>query len=189
MRFLRKSPVPRPMQARVHHPWDQPAAEIPAIVPINTLVLQRSEETAIAITGISAYSAGFEITVTQCFRPGRSASEHLPDMRGERFAALQGVACQVRGQSVHPGPQDSVRGVGGQEPAPAHLAGPGQERRIGAQDGHEPAEEHDLRAEVEACLCGLLDQGVVAALSVQCSRRTSSLCASSGESKMLQASA
>jgi hypothetical protein len=70
MRFFRKSPVPRPRQARVHHPWDQPAAEIPAIVPINTLVLQRSEETAIAITGISAYSAGFEITVTQCFRPG-----------------------------------------------------------------------------------------------------------------------
>src|SRR5260370_26483129 len=35
-------------------------------------------------------------------------------------------------------------GVGEQEPTPPHLAGASQERRIGPQHRHEPAEEHHL---------------------------------------------
>jgi hypothetical protein len=38
-------------------------------VPISTLQFGRSEQTAIAITGMSAYSNGFEIFVTRLIRP------------------------------------------------------------------------------------------------------------------------
>jgi len=42
---------------------------IPAIVPISTLRFDRSEQTAIAITGVSAFSNGFEIFVTRLIPP------------------------------------------------------------------------------------------------------------------------
>jgi hypothetical protein len=70
MRFFRKSPDPEPAPHRVHHPWNPPETEFPAIVPINTLPFDRSEQAAVAITGISAYSQGFEIFVTCLIRPG-----------------------------------------------------------------------------------------------------------------------
>jgi hypothetical protein len=54
----------------VHHPWDPPEAEFPGVVPAGPLMLGRTERAAVAITGISAYSAGFEIFVTARFRPG-----------------------------------------------------------------------------------------------------------------------
>jgi len=38
-------------------------------VPINTLLFDRSEQAAIAITGISAYTNGFEISVTAILHP------------------------------------------------------------------------------------------------------------------------
>lgn len=38
--------------------------------PFNTLRFDRSEQAAIAITGISAYSNGFEIFVTVLIKPG-----------------------------------------------------------------------------------------------------------------------
>jgi len=70
MGLFRKSPPPRPsLQRRVPRPWDPPETEFPAIVPISTLPFDRSEQTAIAITGISAYSNGFEIFVTRLIRP------------------------------------------------------------------------------------------------------------------------
>jgi hypothetical protein len=48
---------PRPaLQPRVPRPWDAPEAEIPDIVPIGTLRFASSEQAAIAIVGISAYS-------------------------------------------------------------------------------------------------------------------------------------
>jgi hypothetical protein len=61
------SPGPEP---RVHHPWDLPVAEFPAVVPSGPLMLGRTERAAVAVTGTSAYSAGFEIFVTARFRPG-----------------------------------------------------------------------------------------------------------------------
>jgi hypothetical protein len=38
-------------------------------VPISTLQFDRSEQTAIAITGVWAYSSGFEFFVTRLIRP------------------------------------------------------------------------------------------------------------------------
>ena len=59
-----KSPPPRPaLHHRVPGPWAPPETEFPAIVPISTLLFGRPGQTAIAITGMSAYSNGFEIFV------------------------------------------------------------------------------------------------------------------------------
>lgn len=70
MGLFRKSPPPRPaLQRRVPRPWDPPETEFPAIVPISTLQFGRSAQTATAITGMSAYSNGFEILVTRVIRP------------------------------------------------------------------------------------------------------------------------
>lgn len=71
MRFFRKSPPPWPtLQRRVPRPWDPPESEFPGIVPIDTLQFAPSEQAAVAITGISAYTNGFEIFVTRLLRPG-----------------------------------------------------------------------------------------------------------------------
>jgi hypothetical protein len=56
-----------PQEAR---PWNPPETEFPAIVPTGTLLLGRSERAAVAITGIWAYSGGFEFFVTRIIRPG-----------------------------------------------------------------------------------------------------------------------
>jgi hypothetical protein len=70
MSFFDHLPVAEPVPPRVHHPWDPPEAEFPAAVPSGPLLLGRTEQAAVAITGISAYSAGFEIFVTARFRAG-----------------------------------------------------------------------------------------------------------------------
>jgi hypothetical protein len=69
MSFFDDMPTEEP-EPRVHHPWDPPETEFPAVVPSGPLMLGRAERAAVAITGISAYSAGFEIFVTARFRPG-----------------------------------------------------------------------------------------------------------------------
>ncbi len=75
MRLFHKSPPPRPApQRRVPRPWDPPQTEFPGIVPINTLQFGRSEQAALAITGMSACSNGFEISVTALIHPGATAS-------------------------------------------------------------------------------------------------------------------
>jgi hypothetical protein len=58
------------LQPRAPRPWDPPQTEFPGIVPINTLLFARSEQAAVAITGISAHSNGFEFAVTHLLRPG-----------------------------------------------------------------------------------------------------------------------
>lgn len=93
MRFFRKTPGPRPrrprLQTSVPEPWDPPQAEFPGIVPINTLLFDRSERGAIAITGISAYTNGFEFFVTRLIRPGTPGWDEYPapGEPGEPFAA------------------------------------------------------------------------------------------------------
>ncbi len=70
MRLFRKAPRPRPtLQPRLPRPWDPPETEFPGIVPINTLHLGRSKQAAIAITGMSAYTNGFEIFVAALIHP------------------------------------------------------------------------------------------------------------------------
>jgi hypothetical protein len=79
MGLFRKSPPPRAtLQRQVPRPWDPPETEFPAIVPISTLQFGRSEQTAIAITGISAYSNGFEIFVTRLIRPDAPGFDEGP---------------------------------------------------------------------------------------------------------------
>ena len=80
MSFFDDMPAAEP-EPRVHHPWDLPGAEFPAVVPAGPLMLGRTDRTAVAITGISAYSVGFEIFVTARFRPGAggaSGPDRLP---------------------------------------------------------------------------------------------------------------
>src|SRR5258706_7522094 len=70
MPLFHKSPPPRPaLQRRVPRPWDPPQTEFPGIAPINTLQFGRSEQAALAITGMSAYSNGFAISVTALIHP------------------------------------------------------------------------------------------------------------------------
>ena len=56
MGFFDELPAPEPEPVHRHHPWDPPEAEFPGIVAMDTLVLARTEEVAVAVTGISAYS-------------------------------------------------------------------------------------------------------------------------------------
>jgi hypothetical protein len=80
MSFFDDTPAAEP-EPRVHHPWDLPGAEFPAVVPAGPLILGRTDRAAVAITGISVYSAGFEIFVTARFRPGAggaSGPDRLP---------------------------------------------------------------------------------------------------------------
>ncbi len=79
MGLFRKSPPPRlALQRRVPRAWDPPETEFPAIVPISTLQFDRSGQTAIAITGMSAYSNGFEISVTRLIRPDAPGLDQDP---------------------------------------------------------------------------------------------------------------
>jgi hypothetical protein len=67
-RFRKSRPQRPPLQRRVPRAWDRPE-ELPGIVPIDTLHLGRSERAAIAITGMWAYTNGFEILVTALIHP------------------------------------------------------------------------------------------------------------------------
>ena len=52
---------------------------IPGIVPIETLLLGRTDQVAVAVTGLSAFSAGIEIFLTVRIRPSSGhPGEHLP---------------------------------------------------------------------------------------------------------------
>jgi hypothetical protein len=47
------------------HPWERPATEFPAVVPVGTLPFDTTGPTAVAVTGLLAYSNGFEFLVTR----------------------------------------------------------------------------------------------------------------------------
>src|SRR5260370_30093169 len=112
MGFFDDLPVsapPRYRPRRWPHPWGPAGAEFPGNGPINILQFERSEQAAIAIIGISAYTTGFEIFVTHCIRPGahRIALDRMPD------AAPGGVPEALR--SFHLGLQfsDGTRAISG----------------------------------------------------------------------------
>jgi hypothetical protein len=64
---------PEPEPPLRHHPWELPQAEFPGVAAIEALPLGRTEQVAVAITGVSAFSAGFELFVTARFRPDGGA--------------------------------------------------------------------------------------------------------------------
>jgi hypothetical protein len=130
MGWFRKSPPPRPeLQRRVPRPWDPPESEFPAIVPIDTLPFAPSERAAIAITGLTAYTTGFEIFMARRIRPGVPGLDEdpTPDMlsRGRIdplaapfFSLLLSDGTEVasggrRGESEPTGPILQSRGGGG----------------------------------------------------------------------------
>jgi hypothetical protein len=89
MRFFRKSPDQDPAPRRTPHPWNPPQTELPAVVPISTLQFDPSEQAAVAVTGLSAYTRGFEIFVTRLIRPGVAGLDQDP-VPGPRRAVPAG---------------------------------------------------------------------------------------------------
>jgi hypothetical protein len=84
MGFFDDMPAQEPEPPRrQHHPWEPPEAEFPAIVPIDTLLLGRTDQAAAAVTGLAAFSNGFEIFLTAHIRPGRATDG--PPGRSFRF--------------------------------------------------------------------------------------------------------
>lgn len=69
MRFRRQPPALEPRPYRVPRPWNRPETEFPGLVPIDSLLFEHSDQAAIAVTGISAYTNGFEFAVTRLIQP------------------------------------------------------------------------------------------------------------------------
>jgi hypothetical protein len=113
MSFFDDVLAPEPEPPRPHHPWDPPEAEFPGVVQANTLLLGRAERAAVAVTGMSAYSTGFEIFVTARLRPGAEpgSPDRGPEMppgpaaarRSLRFGLQLADGSKVLGQHG-PGP-------------------------------------------------------------------------------------
>jgi hypothetical protein len=76
MGFFDELPAAEPETPAPHRPWDPPDAEIPSIVPTQTLMIGRTDRVAVAVTGLSAYAEGFEVFVTARIRPPGAAGEH-----------------------------------------------------------------------------------------------------------------
>ena len=99
MGLFRKSLPRRPtLQRRVPRPWDPPETEFPAVVPISTLQFDRSEQTAIAITGMSAYSNGFEFFMTRLIRPDLLGwdEDPVPDAPRAMLTERQGLQISLQ---------------------------------------------------------------------------------------------
>jgi hypothetical protein len=107
MGFFDDVPAPEP-EPRIHHPWDPPEAELPGAVQTSTIELGRADRAAVAVTGISAYPAGFEIFLTARFRPDRGTVPEPPDPRAIRRSLRFGLQLsdgrKVIGQHGGPGP-------------------------------------------------------------------------------------
>ena len=104
MGFFDDTPPAEPEPVRRHHPWDPPEAEFPGITPMDTLVLARTEEVAVAVTGISAYSSGMEIFLTARIRAGGHPEDHLPggprDLAASRRSFRLGLQFADGGKAV-----------------------------------------------------------------------------------------
>ena len=120
MGFFDALPTPESAPPRRHHPWEPPEAELPGIVPIDTLLLARTDQVAVAVTGLSAFSAGIEIFLTARIRPGAAHhEEHLHggprDLAGSRRSFRFGLQFSDGGQAA--GSPGGARPDHGSEPA------------------------------------------------------------------------
>jgi hypothetical protein len=132
MGLFRKSPPPRPtLQRRVPRPWDPPETEFPAVVPISTLQFGRSETDAIAITGMSAYSNGFEIFVTRVIRPDAPGFDEDPVPGGPRGMLAERQSFQISLQL-----SDGRMVTSGRPPGDAEPTGPILRPRGGGGTSH-----------------------------------------------------
>lgn len=121
MGFFDEMPAPEPEPPWRHHPWDPPEAEFPGLVLIDTLLVGRTDEVAVAITSMSAYSSGFEIFVTARIRPdaGGGLGEGGPGGRRDAMAARRSFRF---GLQLADGTKVISRHGGG--PRPDHEAEP-----------------------------------------------------------------
>ncbi len=115
MGFFDDVPASEPEPPRRHHPWEPPEAEFPGIVRIDTLVLGRTDEVAVAVTGLSAFSNGIEIFLTARIRPSEHPEEHQPggprDLAASRRSFRFGLQFSDGGKAV--GHQGGGRPGGG----------------------------------------------------------------------------
>jgi hypothetical protein len=104
MGFFDEFPDIEPESSAPHRPWDLPNTEIPDIVPTQTLMIGRTDQVAVAVTGLSAYAEGFEVFVTARIRPPGAAGgrESRPDrvmiQRSFRLGMLLSDGSKVFGE-------------------------------------------------------------------------------------------
>jgi hypothetical protein len=128
--FRKRPPVPK-LARRVPRPWDPPETEFPALVPVSTLQFDRSGQTAIAVTGVWAYSNGFEFFVTRLIRPDAPGLDEdpVPGVPRGRLAARQSF--QISLQLA-----DGSTVSGGRSDGDAEPAGPILQSRGGGGSSH-----------------------------------------------------
>ena len=95
------------------------AGGISGIVPINTLQFDRSEQAAIAIIGISAYTKGFEVFVARCIRPGTPGLDEDPMPDALRRGLTEAQSFQIRVQF-----SDGSNAIGGRSRGDTEPTGP-----------------------------------------------------------------
>ena len=105
MGFFDDLPAVEPEPPRRHHPWEPPEAEFPGIVQIDTLLLGQTNQVAVAVTGLSAFSTGTEIFLTARIRPSADhPGEHLPggprDLAASRRSFRFGLQFSDGGKAV-----------------------------------------------------------------------------------------
>ncbi len=127
MSFFDDLPATEPEPPRRHHPWEPPEAELPGIVRIDTLVLGRTDQLAVAVTGMSAFSNGIEIFLTARIRPSADhPEEHLPggprDLAASRQSFRLGLQFSDGGKAV--GRPGGGRPGGGRPDHDSEPAGP-----------------------------------------------------------------
>jgi hypothetical protein len=101
------------------------------MVPISTLQFGRSEQTAIAITGISAYSNGFEIIVTRLIRPDALGFDEDPVPGVPRGMPVERQSFQISLQL-----SDGRTVPSGRPPVDAEPTGPILRSRGGGGTSH-----------------------------------------------------
>jgi hypothetical protein len=128
--FRKRLPVPK-LTRRAPRPWDPPETEFPALVPINALRFDRSEQTAIAITGVWAYSNGFEFFVTRLIRPD------VPGFDGDPVpGAPRGVLAERQSFQISLQLADGSTVISGRSDGDAEPTGPILQSRGGGGSSH-----------------------------------------------------
>jgi hypothetical protein len=128
--FRKRPPVPK-LARRAPRPWDPSETEFPALVPINALRFDRSEQTAIAITGIWAYSNGFEFFVTRLIRPD------VPGFDGDPVpGAPRGVLAERQSFQISLQLADGSTVISGRSDGDAEPTGPILQSRGGGGSSH-----------------------------------------------------
>jgi len=131
MRSFRKRPPVLTLARRVPRPWDPPETEFPALVPISTLQFDRSAQTAIAITGVWAYSSGFEFFVTRLIRPDAPGFDDGPVPARPRDTLAERQSLRISLQLA-----DGSKVVSGGAPGDAEPTGPILQSRGGGGSSH-----------------------------------------------------